>query len=104
MTHVLLAAAQNHSVLDPASPSAESIRGLFGVVAAVAVGILVLVEGVLVYALVRNRRRAGATDSEPPQVYGSMPIEVAWTAAPALVVFVLILLVGRVIWDVRPSP
>lgn len=104
MTHVLLAAAQNHSILDPASPSAESIRSLFGLVAAVAVGILILVEGVLITALLRNRRRASATDAEPPQVYGSMPIEVAWTAAPALVVFVLILLVGRVIWDVRPNP
>jgi cytochrome c oxidase subunit 2 len=104
MTHVLLAAAQNHSVLDPASPSAESIRGLFGLVAAVCLAILLLVEGVLVYALARNRRRAGPADPEPPQVYGSMPIEVAWTAAPALVVFVLILLVGRVIWEVRPNP
>jgi cytochrome c oxidase subunit 2 len=104
MTQVLLAAGQNHSVLDPASPSAEAIRGLFGVVAAVTLGILLLVEGVLIAALIRNRRRASAAEAEPPQVYGSMPIEIAWTAAPALVVFVLVLLVGRVTWDVRPDP
>lgn len=103
MMHVLLA-TQNHSILDPASPSAESIRNLFGLVAAITVGILILVEGVLITALLRNRRRASVTDTEPPQVYGSTPIEVAWTAAPALIVFVLILLAGRVLWDVRPDP
>jgi cytochrome c oxidase subunit 2 len=104
VTNLLLGAAESHSVLDPASPAAEAIRGLFGLVAAIAVAILVLVEGVLIYSLVRNRRRTGTADPEPPQVYGSVPIEIAWTAAPALVVLVLILLVGRVIWDVRPGP
>src|SRR5262245_14663983 len=104
MTHVLLAARENLSTLDPASPSAESIRGLFVLVVAITVGILLLVEGVLLYALLRNRRRAGRGDAEPPQVYGSKPIEIAWTAAPGLVVFVLMLLVGRVIWEVRVDP
>lgn len=104
MAGVLLADAQNLSVLDPAGPPAESIRGLFLLVAAVTFGIFLLVEGVLVYALVTARRRAGPGDAEPPQVYGSKPIEIAWTAGPALVVFVLILLVGRVIWEVRPDP
>lgn len=100
----LLADSANLSVLDPASPPAESIRGLFVLVAAVTAAIFLLVEGVLIYALVTGRRRAGPADPEPAQVYGSKPIEIAWTAAPALVVFVLVLLVGRVIWEVRPDP
>ncbi|MGH7226994.1 MAG: cytochrome c oxidase subunit II, partial [Gemmataceae bacterium] len=42
--------------------------------------------------------------SEPPQVYGSKPIEIAWTAAPALIVFVLTLVIARTEWEVRVDP
>ncbi|MCE9564824.1 MAG: cytochrome c oxidase subunit II [Planctomycetes bacterium] len=95
---------ENLSTFSPASPSAESIKGLFILVLAIMGGILLLVEGILVYALVRSRRRANREDAEPPQVYGSKPIEIAWTVAPCIVVFVLVLLVGRVLWEVRPDP
>ncbi len=97
-------AEHNLSILEPASPSAQAIRGLFYLVLAITGGIFLLVQGILIVALVRNRRRNGRGEIEPPQVYGSKPIEIAWTAGPALVVFVLILLVGRVIWEVRVDP
>jgi len=42
--------------------------------------------------------------SEPPQVYGSKPIEIAWTVAPALIVFVLVLVTARTLWEVDPTP
>jgi len=35
-------------------------------------------------------------------VYGSLPIEVAWTVAPALIVFFLVLVVSRTLWKVKP--
>ncbi len=106
MLAVLAAATtpENLSTLSPASPSAESIKGLMILVGAIMGCILLLVEGILLYSLVRSRRRAGRDDSEPPQVYGSKPIEIAWTVAPCIVVFVLVLLVGRVLWEVRPNP
>ncbi|VTT97037.1 cytochrome c oxidase subunit ii : Cytochrome c oxidase subunit 2 OS=Granulicella mallensis (strain ATCC BAA-1857 / DSM 23137 / MP5ACTX8) GN=AciX8_2886 PE=3 SV=1: COX2_TM: COX2: Cytochrom_C [Gemmataceae bacterium] len=103
----LLAAAtapENLSTFSPASPAAEWTRELFVLVAAITGGILLLVEGILFYALIRCRRRTGPADAEPPQVYGSKPIEIAWTLAPLIVVFVLVLLVGRVLWEVRPDP
>jgi cytochrome c oxidase subunit 2 len=96
--------SQNLSVFSPASPPAASIRDLFILVLAVTGGILLLVEGVLVYALLRNRRRAAAGEAEPPQVYGATPIEIAWTAAPLLIVFVLFLVTARAEWEVRPGP
>ena len=40
--------------------------------------IFVVVEGMLVYCIVRFRRRP-ADVAEPPQMYGSKPIELAWT-------------------------
>src|SRR5437763_11089826 len=95
--------SENLSIFDPASPPAGWIRYLFVLVLAVAAAIFLLVEVVLVYSLLRFRRREGDR-SEPPQVYGSTPIEIAWTAAPALVVFLLVLVLARIEWQVRGDP
>jgi cytochrome c oxidase subunit 2 len=115
-----LASVQNLSIFDPASPSAESIRKLAVLVLAITGFIFIVVEGILVYSIVRFRRRAatGNVDQpllpaetagesrppEPPQVYGSKPIEIAWTAAPALVVFVLVMVSARTLWEVNVPP
>ena len=48
--------------------------------------------------------RAATPTTEPPQVYGSKPIEIAWTAAPALIVFVLVLVTTRTLWEVNVTP
>src|SRR6266404_8733028 len=94
---------QDLSIFDPASPSAESIRSLFILVLAITGAIFLLVEGVLLYSIVRFRRAAPET-TEPPQVYGSMPIEIAWTVAPALIVFLLALILTRTEFEVRVNP
>ncbi len=95
----------NTSIFAPVSPPAESIRQLAVLVFVISVFIFFIVEGVLFYTLWRFRRStATANESEPPQVYGSKPIEVAWTAAPALVVFVLVLVTTRTLWEVKPTP
>ena len=39
--------------------------------------------------------------TEPPQVYGSAPIEIAWTAAPILIVVVIVLVSARTLWEVN---
>jgi cytochrome c oxidase subunit II len=95
--------AQNLSIFDPASPSTQAIRMLFILVLAITGVILVLVEGVLIYSIVRFRRKSAET-TEPPQVYGSMPIEIAWTAAPALTAFVLALILTRTEFEIRGNP
>jgi cytochrome c oxidase subunit 2 len=91
------------SIFDPASPPAEYIRQLAVLVLAITGFIFLIVEGVLIYCILRFRRR-GATAAEPPQVYGSKPIEIAWTAAPALIVFVLVLVTARTLWEVNVPP
>ena len=95
---------QNLSIFDPVSPPAESIRSLSVLVFAITAFIFVVVEGILIYAVFRFRRRAVAGGAEPPQVYGSKPIEIAWTAAPALIVFVLVLVTARTLWEVNVPP
>src|SRR5437588_5025522 len=95
---------ENLSIFDPASPPAQSIVNLSVLVLAITGFIFLVVEGVFVYAIVRFRRSATAGAAEPPQVYGSKPIEIAWTAAPALVVFVLVLVTTRTLWEVNVTP
>jgi len=91
------------SMFEPASSSAASIRELFFLVLAITGAIFFLVQGVLLYCIWRFRRRPDTSPAEPPQIYGSGPIEVAWTVAPLLVVFVLFLVMVRTVAAVRPS-
>jgi cytochrome c oxidase subunit 2 len=95
--------AQSQSMFDPASPGAEEIRNLSILVLAITGFIFILVEGILFYASLRFRRGA-ATGNEPPQIYGSKPIEIAWTAAPGLIVFVLVMVTTRTLWEINPTP
>jgi len=77
--------AQNLSIFDPVSPPAESIRDLAFLVFAITGVIFLIVEGILLYSVFRFRHGPHNGGSEPPQVYGCKPIEIARTAAPALV-------------------
>jgi cytochrome c oxidase subunit 2 len=96
--------SQNLSIFDPVSPPGQSIVNLAVLVLAITGFIFLIVEGILVYAIVRFRRGGRSDAAEPPQVYGSKPIEIAWTAAPALIVFVLVLVTTRTLWEVSPTP
>lgn len=96
----LATATEDLSVFHPATQPATSIRDLFWLVLGISGVILVLVEGLILYCVYRFRQRRG-DNSEPPQIYGSTPIEIAWTVAPLLTVFVLFLVVVRSVNEVR---
>jgi cytochrome c oxidase subunit 2 len=85
------------SIFAPMSTPAQSIAGLSRLVFSITAVIFVVVLTLLAYALVRFRQRPSDTHREPPQVYGSTEIEVAWTVIPALIVLVLFLAAARVI-------
>ena len=70
---------------------------------AISAGIFAVVVGLLVYSIVRFRRRPDDDGSEPPQVYGSNPIELAWTVVPILIVFVLFLVTARTMYEVQAA-
>jgi len=79
------------SPLNPASPASAAIASLHNLVLLIAAGVFVIVEGLILVAAFRFRRRPKDT-SEPPQIHGDNRLEIAWTIAPALLVIVLFVL------------
>jgi cytochrome c oxidase subunit 2 len=96
---------ENLSIFDPVSPAATPIRDLFMLVFGVIGIIFVITEGALVWTLIRYRAKGDET-KEPPQIYCSNPIELAWTVIPILIVFILFLVTTRTIYslDVQEAP
>jgi cytochrome c oxidase subunit 2 len=92
------------SIFAPASTPAYSIMGLSIFALAVTGGIFVVVGGLLTFAIIRYRERANDDTSEPPQIYGSMQVELAWTVIPILIVVVLFLTTARIIFAIQDAP
>jgi cytochrome c oxidase subunit 2 len=70
----------------------------------ISAGIFLVVAAFAAYAIFKFRRRPGDDLTEPPQVYGSTQIEIAWTVIPLLIVFVLLGVTARVIAGVQDHP
>lgn len=90
------------NIFAPASTPADSINELYLFVLAVTGAIFLVVFGMLMYAAVKYRSRPG-DDREPPQIYGSDQLELAWTVIPVLIVMVLFLSSARVIHGVQDA-
>jgi cytochrome c oxidase subunit II len=74
----------------PQTPSGEAISRLYWIVFAVCAVVFVLVEGALIYFIVRFRRRADTpAEAEGPQVHGNTRLEIIWTAVPAIILAAL---------------
>jgi cytochrome c oxidase subunit II len=91
------------AVFSPVSTPASSISTLAWFALAVTGAIFVTVSGLLTYSVIRFRARPSDLPREPPQLYGSNPIEFAWTAIPLLIVIVLVLTTIRTIYDVQAA-
>lgn len=89
---ILLCACQpSPTFLNPASPVSGYEANLFKIVLVMALAVFILVEGSLIWILVRYRKKAN--DQEiPPQIYGVTFLEVTWTVIPILLVIALFLL------------
>ena len=77
---------QNHGLLPiAASDEATKVDGLFNTMMTISTGIFLIVEGVLIYCAWRYRQRAGDNTDGPP-IEGNVPLEILWTAIPAIIV------------------
>lgn len=89
MTLISLWYGQNHGLLPlAASSDAGDVDELFNFMMTIATGLFLLVEGVLVYSLIKFRRKKGDTTDGPP-IEGNVPLEIVWTAIPTVIVFIL---------------
>lgn len=73
------------SALDPAGPYAQRPHDLIRIVFAIALGVFILVQGLIVYSVVKFRRREDDDGSLPVQVHGNTRLEILWTVIPALI-------------------
>ena len=93
------------AIYTPDSPPAREIRDLGYLVIGICAAIFLVVQAFLVIAIIRGIRarkqaESGGVTGEPVQLHGSIPIEVAWTVIPVIIVFVLTLVTIRTIRDI----
>jgi cytochrome c oxidase subunit 2 len=69
------------------SKNAEDIDTLYKITLYIALVIFLIVEGTLVWSVVRYRARRGGP--EPAQIRGNTPLELGWTVGAALILIVL---------------
>ncbi len=91
------------TIFSPVSTPAHQIYHLSVFVLAICLAIFLFVFTLIVYAAVKYRRHPGDDDCEPPQIYGSNQVELAWTVIPILIVVVLFLASARVIHAVEDA-
>jgi cytochrome c oxidase subunit 2 len=71
--------------VEPASPNAERITDSYLWVAIFTGAIFLIVQGTLVWFIVRYRADRRTRDMDGPQVHGNTNLELAWTVAPVLI-------------------
>ena len=69
------------------SSNANDIDTLYKIVLAIGAVIFFGVEGLLIYATIKFRRKRGGP--EPAMVHGNTPLEVGWTVGAALIVAII---------------
>lgn len=88
----------------PLSRPAEMIHDISLVVLLICAAIFLVVTFMIFYVVVKFRRRPTDNDQEPPQIYGSTNIELAWTVIPIIITVVLILITSRTIGEIQNAP
>lgn len=87
----------------PGGDVADRQRDLFMLVLWPALIIFILVAGILLYAVVRYRRRR-EDEPAPKQVHGNLRLEIAWTLLPTLLLIGLAVPTVDTIFDLGRSP
>jgi cytochrome c oxidase subunit 2 len=73
---------------EPVTETGRDVFNLYLVVLALAAIVFVGVEGFILYAVFRYRRKPG-DDTLPEQLHGNTTVEIIWTLIPTVIVFIL---------------
>jgi cytochrome c oxidase subunit 2 len=84
------------------SGNADDIDALYKIALYIAIVIFLLVEGTLIWSLVRYRFRRGGPDAV--QIRGNTPLELGWTVGAALILVVLTAVTFLYLDDIQSPP
>jgi cytochrome c oxidase subunit 2 len=90
------------SAMDPAGPIARSENNLWNYVFIIAVGVFILVQGLILWAVFRYRDRGG--DDIPKQIAGNTRLELLWTVIPALILVGIAVPTVSTIFELSTEP
>lgn len=89
LTLISLWYGQNHGLLPmAASDEAAQVDALFNMMMTIAMGLFLLVQGIIVISAIKFRRRKDDETDGPP-IHGNIPLEIVWTAIPAVMVLII---------------
>jgi cytochrome c oxidase subunit 2 len=80
------------------SPNADAIRTLYILIALIALVIFVLVEGLLIYSLIKFRARKGRVAA---QIHGNTQLEIGWTVGAAAILIFLTVFTFLLLDDIK---
>jgi cytochrome c oxidase subunit II len=84
------------------SPQADDIDTLYKITLYIAIVIFAIVEGTLLWSLIKHRRRRGGP--EAAQIRGNTPLEVGWTIGAAAILVVLTVVTFVLLDDIENPP
>jgi cytochrome c oxidase subunit II len=84
------------------SPNANDIDTLYKITLYIAIVIFLIVEGTLLWSIVRFRARRGGP--EPAQIRGNTPLEIGWTVGAALILVVLTVVTFLYLDNIKNPP
>jgi cytochrome c oxidase subunit 2 len=82
----LVVGLNNPLLRNATSVEGDAIDRLFSLTLGIATVVFVIVQGFLIYSIVRFGRRAG-DDTDGPPMHGNTRLEFIWTVVPALTIF-----------------
>ncbi|MDQ2716157.1 MAG: cytochrome c oxidase subunit II [Chloroflexota bacterium] len=90
------------STLNPAGPVANEESILFWFILVVATLVFVIVEGVLIWSIIRYRERPNMPT--PRQTHGNTKLEIWWTIAPSIFLFAVLVFTIRTMFVLADPP
>ena len=91
------------TVLDPQGPFAQQPDNLFRFVILIALGVFLIVQSLIIYAVVKYRDK-GDDSPLPTQVHGNTRMELVWTIVPALILAGIAVPTIQTVFDLAETP
>ncbi|MCU1378794.1 MAG: cytochrome c oxidase subunit [Acidimicrobiales bacterium] len=109
LTLIVAGCASNapQDTLKPEGKYARQIDNLFKPVFLIAVVVFILVEGLVLFSVLKYRRRSDDLDEPadfPEQIHGSTKLEIGWTILPAVVLGLVAIVTIPVIFTLNSHP